>query len=142
MGIQRNMAQMKEQIKTQEKELNEMEISSLSDAEFKTLVIRTLNELTDDLNSITKTQSETKNALIEIKNNLQGNNSGVDEVENPINDLEHKDAKDNQSQQEGKRIQKNQEECKQPLGQLQVAKHSLHKGARRRKERARNCKSM
>ena len=29
------MAQMKEQIKTPEKELNEMEISNLSDAEFK-----------------------------------------------------------------------------------------------------------
>ena len=35
-----NMAQMKEQIKTPEKELNEMQISNLSDAEFKTLVIR------------------------------------------------------------------------------------------------------
>ena len=30
------MAQMKEQIKTPEKGLNEMEISNLSDAEFKT----------------------------------------------------------------------------------------------------------
>ena len=40
MSRQRNMAQMKEQIKTPEKELNKMEISSLSDAEFKTLVIR------------------------------------------------------------------------------------------------------
>ena len=29
------MAQMKEQIKTPEKELNEMEISNLSDVEFK-----------------------------------------------------------------------------------------------------------
>ena len=33
---QRNMVQMKEQIKTPEKELNEKEISNLSDAEFKT----------------------------------------------------------------------------------------------------------
>ena len=31
--------------------------------------------------------------LIEIKNNLQGNNSRVDEAENHINDLEHKEAK-------------------------------------------------
>ena len=38
MRRKRNMAQMKEQIKTPEKELNKMEISSLSDAEFKTLV--------------------------------------------------------------------------------------------------------
>ena len=40
MRRQRNTAQMKKQIKTPEKELNEMEISNLSDAEFKTLVIR------------------------------------------------------------------------------------------------------
>ena len=38
MRRKRNVAQMKEQIKTPEKELNKMEISSLSDAEFKTLV--------------------------------------------------------------------------------------------------------
>ena len=53
------MAQMKEQIKTPEKELNKMEISNLSDAELKTLVIRMLKELSEDLNSIKKTQSET-----------------------------------------------------------------------------------
>ena len=35
MRRQRNMAQMKEQIKAPEKELNEMEISNLSDAESK-----------------------------------------------------------------------------------------------------------
>ena len=43
---------MKEQIKTPEKELNKMEISNLSDSEFKTLVIRLLKELSEDLNSI------------------------------------------------------------------------------------------
>ena len=64
------MAQMKEQIKTPEEELNEMEISSVSDAEFKTLVIRMLSELSEDLNSIKKIQSETKDTLIEIKNNF------------------------------------------------------------------------
>ena len=54
MRRQRNMAQMKEQIKTLEKKLNEMEISNLSDAEFKTLVIRMLKEFSEDLNSIKK----------------------------------------------------------------------------------------
>ena len=51
---QRNMAQMKEQIKTPEKELNEMEISNLSDAEFNIQVIRMLKEVREDLNSIKK----------------------------------------------------------------------------------------
>ena len=70
MRRQRNMAQMKEQIKTPEKELNEMEISNLSDAEFKTLVIKMLKELSEDLNRMKKIQSEVKDTLIEIKNNL------------------------------------------------------------------------
>ena len=35
MRRQRNVVKMKEQIKTPEKELNKMEISNLSDAEFK-----------------------------------------------------------------------------------------------------------
>ena len=54
MRRQRNMAQMKEQIKTPEKELNKMEISNLSDPEFKTLVIRMFLELGEDINSIKK----------------------------------------------------------------------------------------
>ena len=39
------MAQMKEQIKTPGKELSDEEIDSLSDAGFKTLVIRMLTEM-------------------------------------------------------------------------------------------------
>ena len=46
---------MKKQNKTPEKELNETEISNLSDAEFKTLAIRMLKELTEYGNSIKKT---------------------------------------------------------------------------------------
>ena len=44
MRNQRNTSQMKEQNKTTEKELNKVETSSLLDAEFKTLVIKMLNE--------------------------------------------------------------------------------------------------
>ena len=49
---QGNTAQIKEQKKTPEKKLNKMEISNLSDAEFKTLVIRMLKELSRYFNSI------------------------------------------------------------------------------------------
>ena len=41
------MAQMKEQIKTPEKELRGEEIDNLSDVEFKTLVIRMLTEMVE-----------------------------------------------------------------------------------------------
>ena len=54
---------MKKQIKTPEKELNEMEISNLSDAAFKTLVMRMLKELSEDLSSIKKIQSDMKYTL-------------------------------------------------------------------------------
>ena len=54
MRRQRNMAPNKKQIKTPEKEVNEMEISNLSDAEFKTLVIRMFKELSEHLSSIKK----------------------------------------------------------------------------------------
>ena len=60
MRRQRNMAQMKEQIKSPEKELKKLEISNLLDAEFKTLVTRILKELSEDLNCIKKIQSETR----------------------------------------------------------------------------------
>ena len=73
-----------------------METSNLPDAEFKTLVIWMLRELSEDLSNIKKIQSETKDTLIEIKNNLQRNNSKVEEAKNQINDLEHKEAKNNQ----------------------------------------------
>ena len=62
-------------------------------------------ELSEGPSSIKKIQSEVKDTLLEIKNNLQGNNSRVDEAENQINDLECKEAKNKQSEQkEGKRI--------------------------------------
>ena len=44
---QKNMTQMKEQIKTPEKELSDEEIANLLDAEFKTLVIRMITELVE-----------------------------------------------------------------------------------------------
>ena len=68
---QRNMTQMKGQIKTPEEELNKMEIHNLSDAEFKTLFIRMLKKLNEDLNCIKKIQSKMKDTVFEIRNNLQ-----------------------------------------------------------------------
>ena len=70
-----------------------MEIGNLSDAEFKTLLIRMLKELSEDLNSIKKTPVRNQGTLIEIKNNLQGINSRVDEAKNQISNLEYKEAK-------------------------------------------------
>ena len=66
------MAQMKEQIKTPKKELSEKEIANLSDAEFKTLVIRMLTEMIENGHKI---EEEVKAMQSEIKQNTQGTNS-------------------------------------------------------------------
>ena len=90
------MPQMKEQNKTPEKELNEMEIANLSDAEFKTLVIRMLKELTDYGNNIKEGMKVT---LSEIKKNLQGTNSEGKEAWIQINDGRHKEEINIQTEQ-------------------------------------------
>ena len=48
------MDQMKEQNKTPEKELNEIETSNLLGVEFKTLVIKMLNELRERVDELSK----------------------------------------------------------------------------------------
>ena len=62
------MAQMKEQIKTPEEELSSKEIHDLSDAEFKTLVIRMLTELIELSH---KMKEEMKIIQSEIKENIR-----------------------------------------------------------------------
>ena len=64
---------MKEQIKAPEKiQLSDEEIANLSDAEFKTLVIRKLTELAEYGHKI---EEKVKAVKSEIKENVQGTNS-------------------------------------------------------------------
>ena len=86
-----------------------------------------------------------KDSLIEIKNNLQENNSRVDEAKNQINDLEHKEEKKkkitNQNNKKKKRIHKNKDRISSFLDDFKL-QHSHHWDARRRRERARKWKSI
>ena len=82
------MAQMKEQIKTQKIELRDEEIANLSDAEFKTLVIKMLTELID-LGG--KMKEQMKATQSEIKQNIQGTNSEGKGTSTQINNLEQKE---------------------------------------------------
>ena len=66
------MAQMKEQIKTPKIQLSNEERANLSDAEFKTMVIRMLTEMVE---YGYKTEEELKAMQGEIKKNIQGTNS-------------------------------------------------------------------
>ena len=83
------MPQMKEQFKAPRKiQQSKEEIIKLSDAQFKTLVIRMFQELTGYFNSIKKTKAAMKVAFCEIKNNLQGTNSDEKETRTQINGLD------------------------------------------------------
>ena len=95
---------MKEQTKTPEKQLSDEEIANLSNAEFKTLVIRMLTEM---LEYGCKIQGKVKAMQSEIKKNMQGTNSEGKETRTHINSLEHKEEINIQPEQnEETRIQK------------------------------------
>ena len=114
MGRQRNNPQMKGKEEVSETMLNEKEASQLSDIEFKALVIRKLNELTQnyqklqgncneliayyinikkEIETINKGQEEMKNTISELKNTVEGIKSRLDEAEDQISELEDKEKK-------------------------------------------------
>ena len=101
------MAQMKEQIKTPEKELSNEEIANLLDAEFKTLVIRMLTEMVE---YGCKIEEKGKAMKSEIKENAQGTNSDRKEAGTQINSLEQKEEINIRPEQnEETKIQKKEE---------------------------------
>ena len=101
------MAQMEEQIKVPKTELSNKEIANLSDAQFKTLVIRMLREMVEYGRKIEEKVKAMKN---EIKENIQGTNSNGKETGTQINGLEQKEEINIQPQQnEETRISKNEE---------------------------------
>ena len=105
-GDKEIMAQMKKQNGNPEKELHKMEITNLSDAEFKMLVIRMLRELTEYGKNM---REEMKATLGEIKKNLQGTNSEGKEAGIQINGLDQKEELNIQpGQNEQRRIQENE----------------------------------
>ena len=96
---------MKEHINAPEKiQLSNEEIANLSDAQFKTLVIRKLAELVE---FGCKLHEKMKAMLRETKKNIQGTNSNGKETGTPINGADEKEERNIQSEQnEETRIQK------------------------------------
>ena len=98
------MAQMREQIKALEIELSDEKIANLSDAQFKTLVIRMLTGL---IEYGRKLEEEVKATESEIKKNIQGTNSEEKETRTQISGLEQKEEINTQPEQNKEtRIQK------------------------------------
>ena len=114
------MTQKKEQIKAPEKiQLSNKEIAHLSDAQFKTLIIRKLTELVE---SGRKLGEKMKAMLSEIKENVPGTNSDVKETGTQINGVDQKEERTIQPEKhEETRIQKNE---KRPRNLQDIFKHS------------------
>ena len=96
---------MKEQIRApQIIQLSSEEIANLSDAQFKTLVIRTLTELVEFCFKL----DEKMNAMLrETKENVQGTNSDEKETGTQINGVDQKEERNIQPEKnEETRIQK------------------------------------
>ena len=98
------MVQMKEQSKAPKMELSNEERANLWDAQFKTLVISMLIEVVE---YGCKIEEKVKAMQSEIKQNIQGTNSEGKESGTIINDLDQKEERNIQPEQnEETRIQK------------------------------------
>ena len=85
------MAQMTEHFKAPEKiQLSEEEIANLLDAQFKTLVIKTL---TESVEFVRKLDEKMKPMLRETKEMVQGTNSDAKETGTQINGVDQKEEK-------------------------------------------------
>ena len=97
------MSLTKEQIKAPKIELSDEEIANLSDAEFKTLVIRMFTEMVEHDHKI---EEEVKAMKSEIKKNIQGTISEGKETGTQINDLEQKEETFNQNRMKKQEFRK------------------------------------
>ena len=79
---------MTEHFKAPEKiQLSKEEIANLSDAQFKTLIIKMLTDLVE---SVQKTDEKMKPMLRQTKENVQGTNSDAKETGTQINGVDQK----------------------------------------------------
>ena len=103
MKRQGTMYQMKEQDKTPEKQLNEVEIGNLPEKEFRIMIVKMIQDLgkrmeakiekmqemfNKDLEELKNKQTEMNNTITEMKNTLEGIKNRITEAEERISDLE------------------------------------------------------
>ena len=86
MKKQKVISQMKEQDKTPEKQLNEVEIGNLPENEFRIITEQIIQDLRKTMEKMqemfTKDIEELKNKQTEVINTLEGIHSGIAEAKN------------------------------------------------------------
>ena len=96
MGRQRNNPQMKGKEELSERMLNEIEASQLSDTKLKALIIRKLNELTENYQKQQGNYNELTANYINMKKEIETISKGQEEMNNNISEL--KNCRRNQKQ--------------------------------------------
>ena len=97
MGRQRNNPQKKGKEEASERMLNEIEASQLSNIEFKAMVIRQLNELTQNYQKLQGNYNELTGNYVNMKKEVETINKGQEEMKNTISECE-KHSRRNQKQ--------------------------------------------
>ena len=87
MGRQRHNPQLKGKEESSERTLNEIEASQLSHIEFKTMVIRKLNELRVNYKKLQENYEELTVNYISIKRDIETIKKGQGEMNNAISEL-------------------------------------------------------
>ena len=101
MKRKRNNAQMKEQTRNTEVQINEEEIGKLPEKQFRIMTVKMINYLENkmekmqesinkDLEELKNKHTEINNTVTEIKNTLEGINSRIPEAKEQISELEDK----------------------------------------------------
>ena len=101
MKRQRNTAQIKEETRNTEVQINEEEIGKLPGKEFRIMIVKTIKNLENKMEKMQESinkgieelknkHAETNNTITEIKNTLEGIKSRISEAEERISELEDK----------------------------------------------------
>jgi len=106
MKRQRNLVQSKIVNTTPEKDLNDMDLVTLPEREFKIKIINILMEVRKDIQEL---RNEFRSEIQSLKNMMEGIKSRLDMVEETINEIETREEeyKEAEAQRE-KRISKNE----------------------------------
>ena len=104
MKRQRHTAQMKEQTRNREVQINQEEIGKLPEKELRIMIVKMTKNLENgmekmqesinkDLEELKNKHTETNNRITEIKNTLEGINGRISQPEEWIIELENKMVK-------------------------------------------------
>ena len=130
MKRQRHTAQMKEQTRNREVQINQEEIGKLPEKEFRIMIIKMIKNLENkmqkiqesinkDLEELKNKHTDTNNRITETKNTLEGINSRISEAEEQISKLEDKTVEiTSHEQNKVKRIKRTEDSLRDLWGHI------------------------